>query len=169
MASGVTVKPECQQTFQKMAEGKKEYRYIIFKIEGREIVVEKAVGSNDMASADVDDYADNSKTTYEEFVQDLKVITNDLKECRYAVFDFKFTGSREGAGSSKMDKIVFFQICPDGSSIKQKMVYASSAQAIKQALNQGKFNALQVSDESEMAHREVLTKLSDKYSDKRVG
>jgi len=161
MASGVTVKPECQQTFQKMAEGKKEFRYIIFKIEGKEIVVEKAVGSDQMASAGTDDYGDNSKTAYEEFVQ-------DLKECRYAVFDFKFTGSREGAGSSKMDKIVFFQICPDGSSIKQKMVYASSAQAIKQALNQGKFNALQVSDESEMAHREILTKLSDKYSDKRA-
>jgi len=168
MASGVTVKPECQQTFQKMAEGKKEFRYIIFKIEGKEIVVEKVVGSDQMTSAGVDDYGDNSKTAYEEFVQDLKAITNDLKECRYAVFDFKFTGSREGAGSSKMDKIVFFQICPDGSSIKQKMVYASSAQAIKQALNQGKFNALQVSDESEMAHREILTKLSDKYSDKRA-
>lgn len=63
-----------------------------------------------MASAGVDDYGDNSKTAYEEFVQDLKEITGDLKECRYAVFDFKFTGSREGAGSSKMDKIVFFQM-----------------------------------------------------------
>lgn len=78
--------------------------------QGREIVVEKAVSNNDMASANVDDYADNSKTAYDEFVQDLKAITSDLTECRYAVFDFKFTGSREGAGASKMDKIVFFQM-----------------------------------------------------------
>jgi len=168
MTSGVTVKPECQQTFQKMAEGKKEFRYIIFKIEGKEIVVEKAINNEKMVSAAVDDYGDNSKAAYEEFVQDIKDITDDLKECRYAVFDFKFTGSREGAGSSKMDKIVFFQICPDGSSIKQKMVYASSAQAIKHALNQGKFNSFQVSDEAEMAHRDILTKLFEKYSDKRA-
>jgi cofilin len=152
-----------------MAEGKKEFRYIIFKIQDKEITVEKAVGIDQMGSAaGADDYTDNSKTAYEEFVQDLKNTTNDLKECRYAVFDFKFTGSREGAGASKMDKIIFLQVCPDGASVKQKMVYASSAQAIKQALNQGKFIALQISDESEMSHREIFNKLSDKYSDKRA-
>lgn len=168
MASGVAVKPECQQTFQRMAEGKKEFRYIIFKIHDKEITVEKAVSNDQLESAGGDDYGDNSKAAYEEFVQDLKNTTGDLKECRYAVFDFKFTGSREGAGASKMDKIVFLQVCPDGASVKQKMVYASSAQAIKQALNQGKFVALQISDESEMSHREIFNKLSDKYSDKRA-
>jgi len=35
-------------------------------------------------------------------------------------------------------------------------------------LNQGKFVALQISDESEMSHREIFNKLSDKYSDKRA-
>jgi len=169
MASGVEVNPECQQTFQRMAEGKKEYRYIIFKIQDKAVIVEKALTNEQLAaSAGSDDYADNSKTAYEEFVQDLKTTTNDLQECRYAVFDFKFTGSREGAGASKMDKIVFLQLCPDLASVKQKMVYASSAQAIKQALNPGKFVALQISDESEMSHREIFNKLSEKYSDKRA-
>jgi hypothetical protein len=41
MSSGVAVNPDCQATFQKMAEGKKEYRYIVFKIEDKEITVEK--------------------------------------------------------------------------------------------------------------------------------
>lgn len=33
MASGVVVNPNVHDTFQKLSEGKKEYRYIIFKIE----------------------------------------------------------------------------------------------------------------------------------------
>jgi hypothetical protein len=167
MSSGVAVNPDCQATFQKMAEGKKEYRYIVFKIEDKEIVVEKRVTNDDMETGHIDDYGDNSKAAYDEFVQDLKNLTDNFKDCRYAVFDFKFTGSREGAGVSKMDKIVFLQVCPDGASVKRKMVYASSASAIKAALGTGKIVALQISDESEMSHRELLNKLSDKYSDKR--
>lgn len=168
MSSGVAVNPDCQTTFLQMAEGRKELRYIIFKIEEKEIVVEKKVMNDEMASADVDSYADNSKRAYEEFVNQLKLVTDDFKDCRYAVFDFKFTGSREGAGSSKMDKIVFLQICPDGASVKRKMVYASSASAIKTALGTGKIVALQISDESEMSHHELLHKLTEKYSDKRI-
>jgi len=167
MSSGVAVNPDCQATFQKMAEGKKEYRYIVFKIEEKEIVVEKKVCNDEMASSHVDDYADNSKVAYEEFIQDLKNLTDNFKDCRYAVFDFKFTGSREGAGVSKMDKIVFLQVCPDGASVKRKMVYASSASAIKSALGTGKIIALQISDESEMSHRELFYKLSEKYSDNK--
>jgi len=168
MSSGVAVNPDCQATFQKMAEGKKEYRYILFKIEDKEIVVEKKVTNDEMQTGPIDDYGDNSKSAYEEFVQDLKSVTDNFKDCRYAVFDFKFTGSREGAGASKIDKIVFLQICPDGASVKRKMVYASSASAIKSALGTGKIVALQISDESEMSHRELFNKLSDKYSDKKI-
>ena len=56
--------------------------------------------------------------------------------------------------------------CPDGASIKKKMLYASSASAIKAALGTSKFDALQVSDESEMSHKDLLDKLKNKYSDK---
>lgn len=63
-----------------------------------------------MSSAGSDDYGDNSKAAYEEFLQNIKDTTEDLKECRYAVFDFKFTGSRDGAGARKMEKIVFLQV-----------------------------------------------------------
>uniref|UniRef100_A0A915I3K8 ADF-H domain-containing protein n=1 Tax=Romanomermis culicivorax TaxID=13658 RepID=A0A915I3K8_ROMCU len=169
MSSGVAVNPDCQTTFLQMAENKKEYRYIVFKIEEKEIVVEKKVSNEEMqCHGKVDDYATNSKISYEEFIDDIKELTDDLSDCRYAVFDFKFTGQREGAGQSKMDKIIFLQICPDRAPVKRKMVYASSASAIKTALGTGKMLALQISEESEMSHSDLLRKLSDKYSDKSI-
>lgn len=57
-----------------------------------------------------EDYDENSKGAYEKFVKDLKDRTNGLTDCRYAVFDFKFTCNRPGAGNSKMDKLVFIQV-----------------------------------------------------------
>jgi hypothetical protein len=171
MASGVIVNPDCTATFLKMAAGEKHnrHRYIIFKIEnGKEIVVEKFAAAGDMATSNVNPYDDNSAASYEEFLKVIKEVTDNLQDCRYAVFDFKFTGSRQGAGSCNVDKIVFLQICPDGAPIKKKMVYASSASSIKQALGTGNIVALQISDESQLSHRELLEKLSEKYSDRKA-
>ena len=164
MSSGVAVNPEVQRTFQRLTEGRKDLRYIIFKIEEREVVVDSAVRQDELELT-VDDYEDNSKTAFARFVEDLKERTNGFKDCRYAVFDFKFTCSRVGAGTSKMDKIIFIQLCPDGASIKKKMVYASSASAIKASLGTERTLQFQVSDESEMSHKELLSKLTDKYGD----
>ncbi|KJH53623.1 Cofilin/tropomyosin-type actin-binding protein [Dictyocaulus viviparus] len=141
--SGVMVNPDVQATFQKLSEGKKEFRYIIFKIEEREVVVEAAVTQEELGLTG-DDYDDSSKAAFEKFVADIKARTDGFTDCRYAVFDFKFTCSRVGAGTSKMDKIVFLQLCPDGASIKKKMVYASSASAIKASLGTGKILQFQV-------------------------
>jgi hypothetical protein len=164
MSSGVLVNPQCQTVFQQLSEGKRSLRYIIYKIEDKEVVVEVAMNAEDMASG-VDDYDDNSKTAYEAFVKDLKERTDSFSDCRYAVFDFKFTCARPGAGTSKMDKIVFIQLCPDGASIKKKMVYASSASAIKASLGTERIIQFQVSEESEIAHKELLNKLSEKFRD----
>uniref|UniRef100_A0A0K0CZS1 ADF-H domain-containing protein n=1 Tax=Angiostrongylus cantonensis TaxID=6313 RepID=A0A0K0CZS1_ANGCA len=142
--SGVMVNPDVQSTFQKLSEGKKEFRYIIFKIEEREVVVEAAVSQEELGLTG-DDYDDSSKAAFEKFVADIKKRTDGFTDCRYAVFDFKFTCSRVGAGTSKMDKIVFLQLCPDGASIKKKMVYASSASAIKASLGTGKILQFQAS------------------------
>ncbi|CAI2353052.1 unnamed protein product [Caenorhabditis sp. 36 PRJEB53466] len=162
--SGVMVHPDVQTTFQKLSEGRKEYRYIIFKIQERDVIVEAAVSQEELDISG-DDYDDSSKAAFDKFVEDVKNRTDNLTDCRYAVFDFKFTCSRVGAGTSKMDKIIFLQICPDGASIKKKMVYASSASAIKASLGTGKILQFQVSDESEMSHKELLNKLSEKYGD----
>jgi hypothetical protein len=97
-------------------------------------------------------------------VKDLKDRTEGFNDCRYAVFDFKFTTFRAGAGPSKMNKIVFIQVhiaiirlissyfypflmkqlCPDGASIKKKMLYASSAQAIKASIGTERILQFQV-------------------------
>ncbi|EYC15815.1 hypothetical protein Y032_0035g2974 [Ancylostoma ceylanicum] len=143
--SGVMVNPDVQTTFQKLSEGKKEFRYIIFKIEEREVVVEAAVSQEELGLTG-DDYDDSSKAAFEKFVADIKARTDGFTDCRYAVFDFKFTCSRVGAGTSKMDKIVFLQLCPDGASIKKKMVYASSASAIKASLGTGKILQFQTTN-----------------------
>ncbi|VDN04623.1 unnamed protein product [Thelazia callipaeda] len=160
--SGVSVNPDVQKFFQRLSDGK-EYRYILFRIEDHEVVVEAAVSQDDL-NLTGDDYETNSKEAFGLFVEDIRERTDDFKDCRYAVFDFKFTCSRVGAGTSKMDKIVFLQICPDGASIKKKMVYASSASAIKASLGTEKIIQFQVSDESEMSHKELISKLTEKYS-----
>uniref|UniRef100_A0A915CQA9 ADF-H domain-containing protein n=1 Tax=Ditylenchus dipsaci TaxID=166011 RepID=A0A915CQA9_9BILA len=164
MSSGVLVNAECQSAFQQLSEGKRVLRYIIYKIEDKEVVVEAAVSPDDVGATG-DDYEDNSKAAYEHFLKDLKERTDGFQDCRYAVFDFKFSCHRPGAGTSKMDKIVFIQLCPDGASIKKKMVYASSASAIKASLGTAKIIQVQVSDESEIAHKELLNKLTEKYRD----
>lgn len=163
MSSGVQVNAECQTAFQQLSEGKR-YRYIIYKIEDKEVIVEAAVTQDDIGAAE-DSYEDNSKAAYEVFVKDLKDKTENFVDCRYAVFDFKFQTHRPGAGTSKMDKIVFIQLCPDGASIKKKMLYASSASAIKASLGTAKILQFQVSDESEISHKELISKLNDKYRD----
>jgi hypothetical protein len=164
MSSGVLVNSECQSTFQQLSEGRRPLRYIIYKIEDKEVVVEVAVTHEDLGLQG-DDYEDNSKAAYEAFVKDLKDRTENFQDCRYAVFDFKFSCQRPGAGTSKMDKIVFIQLCPDGASIKKKMVYASSASAIKSSLGTERILQFQVSDESEIAHKELMNKLTEKYRD----
>jgi len=166
MSSGVLVNSECQNAFQQLSEGKRTLRYIIYKIEDKEVVVEAAVSNEAAGGGGGDsDYDDNSKAAYETFVKDLKERTDGFSDCRYAVFDFKFTCARPGAGTSKMDKIVFIQLCPDGASIKKKMVYASSASAIKASLGTARIIQFQVSDESEIAHKELLNKLNEKFRD----
>ncbi|MFH4978333.1 hypothetical protein AB6A40_005042 [Gnathostoma spinigerum] len=159
--SGVAVNPDCQRTFQRLG---RDLRYIIYIIQDKEVVVESAVSQAEL-DCSVDDYTDNSKAAFSKFGQEIKERTKGFKDCRYAVFDFKFTCARVGAGSSKVDKIIFLQICPDGASIKNKMVYASSASAIKASLGTERVLQFQVSDESEMSHKEILTKLVDKYGD----
>jgi len=163
--SGIIVNAECTTTFQRLAEGKKEFRYIIFKIQDNEIVVERSVKPEEMAHAGAGDYDDNSKASFEEFLEDVKRVTDNFNDCRYAVFDFKCSRQRQGAGMSKMDKSLFFQICPDSSPMKKKMVYASSAHSLKEALGTGKIIIMQVNEENEMNHKIVFEQLCSKSRD----
>ncbi|KAF5317553.1 hypothetical protein D9619_013164 [Psilocybe cf. subviscida] len=132
-ASGVAVNPDCLKEYQALKLGK-THKYIIFTLNKglTEIVVEKTSTEKD----------------YDKFLEDLPEA-----ECRWVAYDFEF--EKEGAG--KRNKIVFLSWSPDDAKIKQKMVFASSRDALKRALD-GVAIELQGTDFSEVAYEAVLDK-----------
>ncbi|QPG75064.1 cofilin [Brettanomyces nanus] len=93
----------------------------------------------------------SSDESYDVFLEELP--END---CKYAVYDFEYEiGPNEG----KRNKIVFFQWSPDTASIRAKMVYASSKDALRRALN-GVSADIQGTDFSEVAYDSVLDRVS---------
>lgn len=126
-SSGVKVNPECLDSFQQLKLGKKA-KYIIYKLsdDNTEIVVAKTSDSPD----------------YDEFLAEFPA-----QDCRYAIYDLEF----EKEGEGKRNKICFFSWSPDESKIKQKMVYASSKDAIRKALV-GVATDIQGTDFSEVSY-----------------
>lgn len=76
--------------------------------------------------------------------------------CKYAVYDFEY---EIGNGEGKRSKIVFFTWSPDTSSVRDKMVYASSKDSLRRALN-GVAADIQGTDFSEISYDTVLEKVS---------
>lgn len=74
-------------------------------------------------------------------------------EPRYAVYDLHY----ETNDGRPQDKIVFVFWSPDNSSIKPKMLYASSKDAIRSALN-GIAKEYQANDTSDLDKAEVVKK-----------
>ncbi|KAK0242475.1 probable Cofilin [Armillaria ostoyae] len=135
MSSGIGVSPECLEKYQELKLGKKT-KYIIFAInkEKTEIIVEKT----------------SESPSYDDFVADLPEA-----ECRWAIYDFEF--EKEGAG--KRNKICFYSWSPDDAKIKDKMLFASSKDALRRAFV-GIAVEIQGTDFSEVAHESVLDKAS---------
>ncbi|CCL98844.1 uncharacterized protein FIBRA_00850 [Fibroporia radiculosa] len=133
--SGVGVSPDCLSAYQNLKLGKK-IKYIVFTLNSTntEIIVEKESQSND----------------YDEFLSNLPET-----EPRWAVYDFEY--EKEGAG--KRNKITFFSWSPDDSKIKQKMLFASSKDALRRSLV-GIAAEIQGTDYSEVAYESVLDKVS---------
>ncbi|KAH9448060.1 hypothetical protein Pst134EB_022047 [Puccinia striiformis f. sp. tritici] len=88
-----------------------ETKYIIYALsaDSKEIVVEKVSESQ----------------SYDEFLEDLPA-----GACRYAVYDFEYE-LEESEG--KRNKLCFFTWSPDEAKIKNKMLYAASKKAIRDA------------------------------------
>ncbi|KAG4907903.1 hypothetical protein AAZX31_10G222800 [Glycine max] len=124
-ASGMAVIDECKLKFLEL-KAKRNYRFIVFKIENYEVVVEK-LGS--------------PEETYDDFSASLPA-----NECRYAVFDFDFTTNE----NCQKSKIFFIAWAPDTSKVREKMVYASSKDKFKRELD-GIQVELQATDPSEMS------------------
>ncbi|WZZ20897.1 hypothetical protein YC2023_122284 [Brassica napus] len=124
-ASGMAVEDECKLKFLEL-KSKRNYRFIIFRIDGQQVVVEK-LGS--------------PEENYDDFSNSLPA-----NECRYAVFDFDFTT----AENCQKSKIFFIAWSPDSSRVRMKMVYASSKDRFKRELD-GIQVELQATDPSEMS------------------
>ncbi|KAF7147502.1 hypothetical protein RHSIM_Rhsim03G0184800 [Rhododendron simsii] len=132
-ASRMAVDDERKLKFSELKK-KRNYGYIIFKIEAQKVVVEK-VG--------------NPEESNEDFSAALPA-----DECRYSVFDFDFT-TEENCQKSKEEncqksKIFFIAWSPETARVRMKMVYASSKDRFKRELD-GIQVELQATDPSEMS------------------
>ncbi|GAA6020597.1 hypothetical protein JCM10207_008680 [Rhodosporidiobolus poonsookiae] len=133
MSSGVAVNPQCIEAYQTL-QFKKTTKYIIFKLSDdyKEIVVEKT----------------SEATDYEEFIGDLP-----SSSPRYAIYDFEY--EKDGG---KRNKICFLAWSPDEAKIKEKMLYASSKDAIRRSLT-GVAAELQGTDYDEITLDEISQKI----------
>ncbi|RHY64276.1 hypothetical protein DYB34_002610 [Aphanomyces astaci] len=92
-----------------------KFRYVTFKIEGNQFVVDKT---------------GPREHTYEDFAKALAgdlTVPNPVYECRHGVIDLDCT-SKDGR---PVAKLVFLSWSPENASIKAKMVYSSSKEALK--------------------------------------
>lgn len=108
-----------------------ETKYIVFKLsaDNTQIEVEKTSPS----------------ASYDDFLNDLPP-----NSPRYAVYDFEY--EKDGG---KRNKICFYAWSPDEAKIKEKMLYASSKDALRRSLV-GVANEIQGTDSSEVAYDEGM-------------
>jgi len=141
MASGVQVDDECKVAFQDVKLGHK-YRYIVFKL------------TDDLKRIVVETKADPS-STYPDFLKQMKD-AEQAQECRYAIFDVEYD-TKDG---QPRNKIVFFMWSPETAKIKQRMVYASSKDALKKTLGEGIGKEVQANDHGDLELSNVMEIIS---------
>ncbi|XP_062147014.1 actin-depolymerizing factor 12-like [Alnus glutinosa] len=121
----MAVQDDCKLKFLEL-KAKRSYRFIVFKIEQQQVMVEKLGEPNE---------------SYEDFTATLPA-----NECRYAVYDYDFTTTE----NFQRSKIFFVAWSPDIAKVRSKMVYASSKDRFKRELDGIQFE-LQATDPSEMS------------------
>ncbi|GLT31373.1 hypothetical protein SLA2020_061150 [Shorea laevis] len=123
-ASGIAVHDDCKLKFLEL-KAKRTYRFIVFKIEEKQVIVEKL---------------GEPANSYEDFTASLPA-----DECRYAVYDYDFVTEE----NCQKSRIVFIAWSPDTSKVRSKMIYASSKDRFKRELD-GIQIELQATDPTEM-------------------
>jgi len=126
----------------------KKIKYILYKLSDdyKEIVVEEVSEDGDW---------DNFREKLIRATSKNKM-GKEGKGPRYAVYDFSYDlASGEGTRS----KITFIAWSPDDAGIQPKMLYASSKDALKRALN-GIATEFQANDEDDIEYQSVLHKVS---------
>lgn len=118
----------------------KKYRYIIYHIKDEKVIDVESTGARN--------------ASYSDFLEELQKFKT---ECRYCVFDFPANIPVEGGGEKtnmSVDRLILMTWCPEGSKIKQKMLYSSSYDALKKALV-GVYKYVQACDYDDVAEDEV--------------
>ncbi|QLL30370.1 hypothetical protein HG536_0A01870 [Torulaspora globosa] len=134
--SGVAVADESLQAFNDLKLGKK-YKFVLFALNDSKTSIVVKETSTDQS--------------YDAFLE--KLPEND---CLYAIYDFEYEiNGNEG----KRSKIVFYTWSPDTAPVRSKMVYASSKDALRRALN-GVSTDIQGTDFAEVSYETVLEKVS---------
>jgi len=136
MASGVSVNQECVTAYNDIKLGHK-FRYIVYAL------------TDDLKEIRVLKTAQPS-ATYEDFVEDLKEAELQ-RQCRYGIYDAVYK-LKDGQNRTKL---VFFLWSPEDATVKQKMVYTSSKDALKRALV-GIGKEIQATDQAELAWDVVM-------------
>ena len=111
-ATGVGVSDDVVSQFNefKLQKAPYNYRYYVYRIEDGVVVID-SFGERD--------------ATYDQMVDSLPA-----DECRYCLIDMEFETS-DGRPTSKL---VFVSWCPDTASVRNKMLYSGSKDALKSAL-----------------------------------
>jgi len=94
---------------------------------------------------------------YESFVQ--AITHGGTPDCRYGVFDMEYKHQTQGTTEASLkQKLILMSYCPDTAKIKQKMIYASSLEALKKPLV-GVAKVIQATDMAEADYESVLEKV----------
>mmetsp|Transcript_80297 Transcript_80297/g.209408 ORF Transcript_80297/g.209408 Transcript_80297/m.209408 type:complete len:138 (-) Transcript_80297:169-582(-) len=137
MSSGATCDDECQKKFEQI-KMKKDLRYVIYCIEDKKTIKFEKEGEVDK--------------TFDDFK---KALPED--QPRYAVIDYPYK-SEDGRDQSKLT-FVFWS--PDTCGVKDKMLYASSKDAIKKKLT-GIMKEMQCNDEGDLDEEAFTKKMLEK-------
>ncbi|KAH7721563.1 uncoordinated protein 60 [Aphelenchoides avenae] len=146
MASGVKVDPTVKQAYDDL-HNKHLHSYLIFRI------------SDDDTTIIVESKGEKG-APYGDFVEAIKKVVGDGKECRYAAVDVNVEVQRQGTdGASKINKVIFVQYCPDEAPIRKRMLYASSVSALKATLGLESLMKVQASDLSDIDEKAIKSSL----------
>ncbi|OQR78442.1 cofilin/actin-depolymerizing factorisoform 1-like [Tropilaelaps mercedesae] len=146
MSSGVTVSVDAKQVYDDVKKNK-HHRYIIYSIKEEKVIEVEFKGDRN--------------ASYQDFLTQMK----DLKDqCRYCLFDFPAEAPQEGTNEPSkiaLDRLVLMTWCPEGAKVKQKMLYASSYDALKKALV-GVYKYVQACDFEELSQEAIEEALKKK-------
>jgi len=146
-SSGVSVSPDCITTFNELKLGK-SLKWIIYKIsdDWKEIIVEETSTNDDF-------------NAFREKLLNAKSKDRRGKEGiggRYAVFDIEYELEN---GEGTRSKITFISWCPDDAPQYPRMMYSSSKEAIKRALN-GLAADIQANDADDIEFDNIKSRVS---------